>query len=174
MLLRDGFDVLRDIWVRSVLLTVRLTPGRPGNRTMDALRGILLRLIKIEAGAGSQISPGFFAFRAGGVRFGRDCRVGYDFKVWNFSPLVVGDGLLASHNVSIICGTHLTDAARTNVPGPVSIGNNVWIGANVLIVGPATIGDGAILGANSYVTGDIPPHSAFGGSPARALRRGST
>ena len=40
----------------------------------------------------------------------------------------------------------------------VTIGNDVWIGANVTIVNGVTIGDGAVIGANSIVTKDIPPY----------------
>lgn len=49
----------------------------------------------------------------------------------------------------------------------VTIGNDVWIGANVTIVNGVTIGDGAVIGANSIVTKDIPPYSIYGGVPAK-------
>lgn len=55
--------------------------------------------------------------------------------------------------------------------GPVVIGNNVWIGDNVVVLGPANIGDSAILAANSVVCGDVPPETIVGGIPARALKR---
>ena len=52
----------------------------------------------------------------------------------------------------------------------VTIGNDVWIGANVTIVNGVTIGDGAVIGANSIVTKDIPPYSIYGGVPAKCIR----
>lgn len=55
--------------------------------------------------------------------------------------------------------------------GPVSIGNNVWIGDNSVILGPATIGGGAIVGAHSVVRGIIPSNSMVAGSPARVIKR---
>ena len=53
---------------------------------------------------------------------------------------------------------------------PPSIGNDVWVGANVLIMRGVTIGDGAIIGAGSIVTKDIPPYAIAVGAPARTIR----
>ncbi|MCW2750088.1 MAG: hypothetical protein JWR83_1198 [Aeromicrobium sp.] len=50
------------------------------------------------------------------------------------------------------------------------IGNDVWIGANVVVLRGVTIGDGAIIAANAVVTHDIAPYTIAGGIPARALR----
>jgi acetyltransferase-like isoleucine patch superfamily enzyme len=54
--------------------------------------------------------------------------------------------------------------------GPVMIGENVWIGDNVIIVGPADIGRGAIIAANSVVRGAVPPNSIVAGTPARPIK----
>lgn len=54
---------------------------------------------------------------------------------------------------------------------PVTIGNDVFIGANVILVGKITIGDGAIIGAGSVVTKDVPPYCIVGGNPAREIKK---
>lgn len=54
--------------------------------------------------------------------------------------------------------------------GSVSIGNDVWIGAQTVILSGAKIGDGAVIAANSVVTGEIPPYAIAGGSPAKILK----
>ena len=51
-----------------------------------------------------------------------------------------------------------------------TIGNDVWIGANVVVLRGVTIGDGAIVAANAVVTKDIPPYSIVGGIPAKVIR----
>ena len=51
-----------------------------------------------------------------------------------------------------------------------TIGNDVWIGANVVVLRGVTIGDGAIVAANAVVTKDIPPYAIAGGIPAKVIR----
>jgi acetyltransferase-like isoleucine patch superfamily enzyme len=54
--------------------------------------------------------------------------------------------------------------------GPVTIGDNVWIGDNSVILGPASIGHGAIIGANSVVRGAVLPNTIVAGTPARLIK----
>jgi acetyltransferase-like isoleucine patch superfamily enzyme len=51
----------------------------------------------------------------------------------------------------------------------VSIGNDVWIGEEVMIFGGVRINDGAIIGARALVTRDIPSFSKVAGIPAREI-----
>ena len=50
------------------------------------------------------------------------------------------------------------------------IGNDVWLGANVIVVDGVKIGDGAIVAAGSVVTKDIPPYTIVGGVPAKIIK----
>jgi maltose O-acetyltransferase len=50
--------------------------------------------------------------------------------------------------------------------GKIAIGNNVWLGANVIVLSGVTIGDGAVIGAGSVVTRDLPSMSVSAGNPA--------
>lgn len=54
--------------------------------------------------------------------------------------------------------------------GPITIGNDVWIGTQCVLLTGITIGDGAIIAANSVVTSDVPPYAVVGGSPARVIK----
>ena len=53
--------------------------------------------------------------------------------------------------------THFLDFEKYSKYQPCHIGNDVWIGANVVVMDGITIGDGAIVGANAVVTKDVPP-----------------
>ncbi len=52
----------------------------------------------------------------------------------------------------------------------ISLGNDVWIGANSVIFTGVTIGDGAVIGAGAVVTKDVEPYEIVVGVPARHLR----
>jgi len=53
---------------------------------------------------------------------------------------------------------------------PITIGNDVWIAANVKIKQGVTIGDGAILATECFVTKDVPPYALVGGNPAKIIK----
>ena len=56
-----------------------------------------------------------------------------------------------------------------NVKG-VTIGENVWLGADVAIMPGVTIGEGAVIAACSCVTKDVPPLAVVGGNPAKVIK----
>ena len=53
---------------------------------------------------------------------------------------------------------------------PVSVGNDVWIGARAMILDGVTVGHGAIVAAGAVVVNDVAPYEVVGGVPARRLR----
>jgi acetyltransferase-like isoleucine patch superfamily enzyme len=54
--------------------------------------------------------------------------------------------------------------------GPITIGDDVWLGTNVTVLSGVTINQGAIVAAGSVVTRDVEAYSVVGGSPARTLK----
>ena len=54
--------------------------------------------------------------------------------------------------------------------GSVIIGENVWMGDNVVVIGPVSIGNGVIIAANSVVTKDIPNDVMVAGIPAKIIK----
>ena len=62
---------------------------------------------------------------------------------------------------------HDLDAERPERVEPVTIGDHVWIAADVTVLRGVTIGEHSVIGARSLVLEDIPPHSLAFGQPAR-------
>jgi virginiamycin A acetyltransferase len=54
--------------------------------------------------------------------------------------------------------------------GDTVVGNDVWLGYQVLVMPGVTIGDGAVVAAGSVVTADVPPYAIAAGNPARVVR----
>ena len=81
-------------------------------------------------------------------------------------------------NVSIFSRNH--KFSDINVPmnkqgfseeQPVIIGNDVWIGANVIILPGVKIGTGSVIGAGAVVTKNVEEYTVVGGNPAAVLKR---
>ena len=87
----------------------------------------------------------------------------------------IGDNCLFAPNVSIYTAGHPLHSAARNTAYEygidVTIGNNVWVGGNVVILPGVTIGDNAVIAAGSVVTKDVPAWTVAGGNPARVLRK---
>jgi acetyltransferase-like isoleucine patch superfamily enzyme len=55
--------------------------------------------------------------------------------------------------------------------GPTRIGDNCWLGANVVVTSGVSIGERSVIGANSVVTRDVESFTVAAGIPARAIKR---
>jgi maltose O-acetyltransferase len=53
---------------------------------------------------------------------------------------------------------------------PITVEDNVWIGARVIVMAGVTIGKDACVGAGSVVTHDVPPRTLAAGVPAKVIR----
>ena len=53
---------------------------------------------------------------------------------------------------------------------PITVGNNVWIGACVQVMPGVTIGDHVVIGGGSVVVKDIPSNSVAVGNPCHVIR----
>ncbi|MCI9422452.1 MAG: sugar O-acetyltransferase [Dorea sp.] len=107
---------------------------------------------------------------------------------------IIGDNTFINHNAYLMDGTNITigkncfigpncgmytvnhplAAEERNkgyeITAPISIGDNVWIGADVTILPGVAIGDNSVIGAKSLVTKSIPANVIAVGSPCEILR----
>lgn len=54
---------------------------------------------------------------------------------------------------------------------PITIGDNVWIGAGVTVLPGVAIGNNTVIGAGSVVNRDVPDGVVAAGNPCRVIRR---
>lgn len=82
----------------------------------------------------------------------------------------IGDNVTMAPRVHILCHDASTKKFLNYTKiGRVTIGNNVFIGAESVVLPGVTIGNNVIIGANSTVTHDVPDNTVVVGSPARRL-----
>lgn len=93
-------------------------------------------------------------------------------SIGSFCSIAQGSSIVASHKLDLISTSPILDNPdfsfcknKVNYKKlpvksrKVTIGNDVWIGANCIIFEGVTIGDGAVIGANSIVRKDVPPYA---------------
>lgn len=131
------------------------------------------------------------------VALGKDCWINRDVIIGNNVSIgdysyvnkgaIIASGIIGKYcSIAAYCqiglDEHPIDKVSTspftydsknwdNFQNPPIIGNDVWIGGNVLVMQGVKIGDGAILAAGAVVTKDVPPYAIVGGVPARILRK---
>jgi acetyltransferase-like isoleucine patch superfamily enzyme len=111
------------------------------------------------------------------IRIGANCFVNLGVMIAAQHGVTIGDWTMVANGCFIGDAAHRFDDPDTPVPlqgftskGPVTIGENVWLGVNCVVTSGVTIGDRCVIGAGSVVTEDIPPHSIAAGAPARVIR----
>jgi len=86
--------------------------------------------------------------------------------------IVFGSNVELGPGVCIISSNHQSNNLRKHVKGkPITIGNNVWIGANTTVLPEVSIGNNVIIGANATVTKDIPDNSIAVGNPCKVIKQ---
>ena len=119
-----------------------------------------------------------FADREGAIiKIGDNSRI-HGTCIHAYKSITIGKNCLIAANTNIIdCNGHDLSfdnpSNRINTQGtakPVTIEDNVWIGANCTILAGVNIGAGSIISANSVVVKDIPSMVIAGGNPAKIIK----
>ncbi len=111
-----------------------------------------------------------------GVNCGKDIYI-YGKVQWSTEPwlITLGDRVHITNGVRFITHDGGTLLFRNQVPDlevtkPITVGNDVYIGNNVIILPGVTIGSRVVIGAGAVVTKDIPDNSVAVGVPARVIK----
>jgi len=143
----SGFRCSRRLWLEAL---------RPADASADPL---------IEVGNNVSLSDDVHISCISSIRIGNNALIG--------SRVYIGDHNHGNYSDVFGLASHCDSAPanrRLSSDGPLSIGENVWIGDGVVIIGPVSIGDGSVIAANSVVTSNIPAGSIAAGAPARTIK----
>ncbi len=106
-----------------------------------------------------------------GIEIHPGAEIGSDFFIDHGGGLVIGETSVIGNNVTLYQGVVLGGVAIDPVKRHPTLGNNIVVGTGAKLLGPITIGDNVRIGANSVVVNDIPPNSVVVGVPGKIVSR---
>ena len=108
------------------------------------------------------------------IEVGNNFFANYNCVILDVAKVTIGENVMFAPNVSIYTAGHPIHPESRNSGYeygiPVTIGDNVWVGGNVIITPGVTIGNNVVIGAGSVVTKDIPDNVIAVGNPCRVIR----
>ncbi|QCP62302.1 sugar O-acetyltransferase [Pantoea sp. SO10] len=166
----DGDLLRRRDEAKLKLFNFNHTPFTEKQKRDDILESLLGK-----RGKNFTIEGPFFCDYGYNIEIGDNFYANVNFTVLDGAKVIIGDNVFIAPNVGIYTAGHPLDAERRNkgleYAHPVTIGDNVWIGAGVNILPGVTVGSNAVIGAGAVVLKDVPEGVLMAGNPARVIRK---
>lgn len=108
------------------------------------------------------------------IKIGENFYSNHNLVILDANKVEFGDNVFIAPNCGFYTAGHPLDYETRNkgleYAKPIKVGNNVWIGGNVVVVPGVTIGDNVVIGAGSVVIKDIRSNSVAVGNPCRVIK----
>lgn len=142
--------------------------------SMEKERSELLGRLLGRMGSNCVIEPPFFCDYGYNIEVGDNFFANVGCVILDGAKVRFGDNVFVAPGCGFYTAGHPLDAERRNqgleYALPITIGNNVWIGAGVSVLPGVTIGSNTVIGAGSVVNKDIPGGVLAAGNPCRVIR----
>ena len=164
----DHLDEERKVCSQKVYELNMLSP-KDSERIPEMLKNLFGKM-----GKNATLNPPFHCDYGWNIEVGDNFYANYGLTILDVGKVTIGNNVLIAPNVSIYTAGHPIHPVSRNSGYeygiPITIGDNVWIGGNVVILPGVTIGDNVVIGAGSVVTKDIPANMIVAGNPCRIIR----
>lgn len=134
----------------------------------------LKKIIKNIKGTANIMSP-FYCDYGYNIEIGENFYANHNLILLDGAKITIGDNVFIAPNCCLSTAGHPLDRVQRNegleFALPIKIGNNVWLGANVIVLPGVEIGDDSVIGAGSVVTKSIPSGVVAVGNPCKVLRK---
>lgn len=142
----------------------------------DAVRrGKILAGLLGRTGKKFLIEQPFFCDYGYNIEIGENFYANMNCVILDEARVRFGDNVFIAPNCGFYTAGHPFDVELRNkgmeYARPITVGDNVWIGAHVCVLPGVTIGSYCVIGAGSVVTRDIPAGSLAVGNPCRVIRK---
>jgi len=145
------------------------TPARQAH-----LRTALLRELLGTCGPGVTICPPLRCDYGLHIHVGEGTFINYDCVLLDAADIHIGAHCQIAPRVTLTTATHPLEPQPRSLgwesAAPITLHDNVWLGAGVIVLPGVTIGADTVVGAGSVVTKDLPSGVVAVGTPARVVR----
>lgn len=135
---------------------------------------VLIKDILGKTGENIFIEQPFHCDYGKNIEVGNNFFANYNCTILDVGKVIIGENVQFAPNVAIYTAGHPIHPESRNSGYEygigVTIGDNVWVGGNVVINPGATIGNNVVIGSGSVVTKDIPNNVVAVGNPCRVVR----
>ena len=135
----------------------------------------IIRKLFGKTGTNFQIEQPFYCDYGYNIEIGENFFANVNCVILDGTKVRFGDNVFIAPGCGFYTAGHPLDVEQRNrgleYALPITVGNNVWIGAQVCVLPGVTIGDNCVIGAGSVVTRDIPANSVAVGNPCRVIRQ---
>ena len=136
-----------------------------------ALRRAALRIFGGAIGPGVIIKPEVKITFPWKLSVGANSWLGEEAWILNLDRITIGHDVCISQRAMLCTGSHdWSDDRFALITKPITIGNGVWICANVFVGPGVHIGDNAVVLAGSVVTSDLPAGMVCSGSACKQIK----
>ncbi|HBZ8223402.1 TPA: acyltransferase [Escherichia coli] len=148
----------------------------PRYRALNFIKQLPLKAVGAKFGKRVTMYPGIWIQPGMNLCIGNDVDIAQGVLITSKAGVDIGDRTLIGYRTQILSANHVIPAVPNqifksgHVYKSVTIGRDVWIGANCIILPGVTIGEGAVIAAGSVVTKDVNPFSIVGGTPAKLIK----
>lgn len=134
----------------------------------------LMRQILGKTGNQFLIEQPFICDYGYNIEIGESFYSNHNLVILDANKVKFGNNVFIAPNCGFYTAGHPLDYESRNkgleYAKPIEVGNNVWIGGNVVVLPGVSIGDNVVIGAGSIVTKDIPSNSVAVGNPCRVIK----
>ena len=141
-----------------------------------SIRYWLCKHIFLRCGKNVNVEHGAWFGTGVGIQIGDNSGIGIDAHI--LYNTIIGNDVMMGPNCYMLESTHkfdrtditMIEQGRITQRAQVVIGNDCWIGRDVMIIGSREIKDGSIIGARCVLTKSFPAYSIIGGNPSKLIR----
>ena len=134
---------------------------------------LMKRLLGKTKGVFTVIAP-FWCDYGYNIEIGENFFANHNTVILDGAKVIFGDNVFIAPDCGFYTAGHPIDFERRNqgleYAYPITVGDNVWIGAGVHVMPGVTIGSNVVIGSGSIVTRNIPDNCVAVGNPCKVIR----